>query len=629
MRSATFLLGGLSVPARSSERASHARELQRQGFSGYDLIDKLDSWWGRGDIPSYHAPKRLLDSIGDQDGRVTVKDWRQAGLPEGHFEYFDKNQDGLLDSAECMSWFLQRQPARTMNLSEVADPPEGHLQRLGSWRAPLPSEHLVYQKPYPHPRDFWHRHMDGYLPALLKGAQHGQPAMNWTRETLSERFGWVDAKIEPKSEARGNDTAYRELEILVPQHRLNISEYLRIESGKNIYVVSIIPQVMAWEVAHPAVFLCGSRRKMADKRTKPPYKLRKHEYPHESRHEWMTHVFEANLWMASGFTRSQFHYDKEWNVNCLLSGRKRWFFLNPFWYDEDLQWARGDQFVREDPLSNRWTDWVYLDPDHVDLIVQHKLRNMDYYELIQEAGDCVFIPYAMLHQVQKLDDGLQVAVSWMFLPETIYDEKACRSAPLDEDLPLAAMDTLYMYTGKGIIPQGYKDPLYFVQHISRLMEQRREEFLTLRTFTEAVSQGDAILAHAKGRKRKVRRLFELLSSHAADPGRGLARSELAAVPLRLWCKPAAEGDEEGPLPCDRGQEYYFCDDEEFRRMEAAVQERLARRRPTPAPSPAATRPGSAPVAGDRRRHQRAWSRQDRAEAGPQAGPQAGLRAEEL
>lgn len=96
-----------------------------------------------------------------------------------------------------------------------------------------------------------------------------------------------------------------------------------------MYVVSIIPQEMAWEVAHPAVLLCGSRRHQLNKRTKPPYKTKRHEYPHEAGFHWMTHIFEANLWIATGYTRSQFHYDKEWNVNCLLSGTKRWIFLDP------------------------------------------------------------------------------------------------------------------------------------------------------------------------------------------------------------------------------------------------------------------------------------------------------------
>ena len=110
---------------------------------------------------------------------------------------------------------------------------------------------------------------------------------------------------------------------------LNLIEFFLREEGKNMYVVSIIPQQMAWEVAHPAVLLCGSRKNQLDRDTKPPYKKKKHEYPHEAGFDWMTHVFEANLWIATGYTRSQFHYDKEWNVNCLLSGTKRWIFLDP------------------------------------------------------------------------------------------------------------------------------------------------------------------------------------------------------------------------------------------------------------------------------------------------------------
>ena len=35
--------------------------------------------------------------------------------------------------------------------------------------------------------------------------------------------------------------------------------------------------------------------------------------------------------------------------------------------------------------------------------------------------------------------------------------------------------------------------------------------------------------------------------YAADPKKGLSRQELRQVPLRLWAKPAAEGDDEGPL----------------------------------------------------------------------------------
>merc|ERR1719203_2251755 len=172
--------------------------------------------------------------------------------------------------------------------------------------------------------------------------------------------------------------------------------------------------------------------------------------------------------------------------------------MNSFDVDKDVQWARGQKFRSGDPLNNAWTDWVYLEAETVDLIVQNKIRNVDYYELIQEPGDCIFIPYAMLHQVTSVDKGLQIASSWMFLPETVYDEKACSEAPLEEDLPLAAMDTLYVYTGSGIIPQGYNDPINLVRQLEQEMQQRGQEYLTLDLFRKAVTQDAALLRKKPG-----------------------------------------------------------------------------------------------------------------------------------
>ena len=191
-----FKLAGVALAFSGFE--AKLQLAKKKGLSGYDLIDALDVWFGIAS-PDYSGPHNQLDFLGNRDGRVTVEDWKAAGLPVDHFHYFDRNANGIMDIHEAHSWHQQRQPAKTMNLSEVHSPPKGHMQRLGSWKPPLSSEGLEYHKPYPHPRDFWRKHMDGYLPANLKGAQHGWPAMNWTKEVLREKFGWVDAKLEPKA----------------------------------------------------------------------------------------------------------------------------------------------------------------------------------------------------------------------------------------------------------------------------------------------------------------------------------------------------------------------------------------------------------------------------------------------
>ena len=62
-----------------------------------------------------------------------------------------------------------------------------------------------------------------------------------------------------------------------------------------------------------------------------------------------------------------------------------------------------------------------------------------------------------------------------------------------EDLPLAAMDTLYAYNGSGMIPQGYGDPYQFAKKLSHATQQSGSNHVTLKTFAATVSQGASIL----------------------------------------------------------------------------------------------------------------------------------------
>ena len=76
---------------------------------------------------------------------------------------------------------------------------------------------------------------------------------------LTNRFGWVDAELEPKQSGRSSDTAYRVLDALLPDHRFNISEYFGLEGERNMYVILVFPQVMTQEVAHPSALPHGWR----------------------------------------------------------------------------------------------------------------------------------------------------------------------------------------------------------------------------------------------------------------------------------------------------------------------------------------------------------------------------------
>ena len=118
-----FLLAGKSLASYGSPFQVRLQQARKKGLTGYDLIDALDIWWGN-QSPDYNGPHAQLDVLGNRDGRVTVEDWAAAGLPVDHFHYFDRNSDHVLDVHEAHSWHQQRKPAKTMNLSEVNDPPK-------------------------------------------------------------------------------------------------------------------------------------------------------------------------------------------------------------------------------------------------------------------------------------------------------------------------------------------------------------------------------------------------------------------------------------------------------------------------------------------------------------------------
>ena len=56
-----------------------------------------------------------------------------------------------------------------------------------------------------------------------------------------------------------------------------------------------------------------------------------------------------------------------------------------------------------------------VDTQQVDLRMFPGLARAKFTTLTQRAGDCIFVPYSMLHAVEKVDDGLGVAVSYLLL----------------------------------------------------------------------------------------------------------------------------------------------------------------------------------------------------------------------
>jgi len=484
-------------------------------------------------------------------------------VPEWHSRYYDKDGDAALDYSEFIPFARERFAVYLLTEEDLysGEDPEGHLQPLGMHRQ-SDGEIDIIREPI-HPRDFWRKYVEQHRPCLFKGVDiNSTGAKLWSPEYITKTFGHIDLKIEPKKEARGDSLVLNAM-----PKRLSIDEFMKRRKADNIYAVSILPQEMAWDVNVPSSLLCGGRRHSVDKRSK---QKTDHTYPHPSGHSWLTHMLEANLWLADGRTRSQVHYDKENNVNCLYRGRKRWILIDTREHYNDMQWVRGGRYIKGDDLLNMGTDWVPIDPDSVDMRVHKDFAKVRYQEVIQEPGDCIFLPYSMLHWVNKTNPDFQVAASYMWLPTEIYDEESCKDAPLHKVVPLAAFDILWYYSGRGVIPQGYLDPgAEMIPDLQRLTKDMGQQYFTLRVLQQWLNMGSSPL---KDNLEDQKRFHQRLSSFAKNPERGLHISELGmpTVPVEEWLKLAAEGDPEGMLPCDIGHAYEPRPQSELKKMDEVL-----------------------------------------------------------
>jgi len=535
-----------STKTSSKAWAGLRRFDQARGDGGHDSL-----WYsmGGGEPRSNQGiPARQFDSL---------------DVPRWHFDYYDRDGNGEMSYKEMITFARERFLVYQLTKADLFDGPDpaGHLQPLGSHR-PASEPLDILDKPV-HPKEFWTKYIKGHRPCLFRGVDKDSIGYEkWTPEYIEKNFGSVDLKIEPKKESRGDSSVLNYL-----PKRLSIKEFMKRRIKDNIYAVTIIPQVMAWDVNVPSSMLCGSRTSTFDKWAQ---KSVPHPFPHPDGKNWLTHIYEANLWLADGRTRSQLHYDKESNMNCLYKGEKKWILIDTRKHYDNMAWVRGGRYRSSDDLQNSGTDWVPIDPDAVDMRVHKKFSQVTYYEVTQKAGDCIFLPYSMVHWVNKTSPGFQVAVSYMWLPNEEFDAEACEKAPVHANVPLAAFDILWYFSGRGVIPQGYPDPDYeMLRDIKRIMMENRQTHFTLEVLQTWLNHGDSPLRHDLAEQKTF---FKRLSSFAKDAKKGLHISEMRwpQVPLDEWLKLATEGDPEGMLPCDIGYKYDPRPPGEWAKMRATL-----------------------------------------------------------
>lgn len=171
-----------------------------------------------------------------------------------------------------------------------------------------------------------------------------------------------------------------------------------------MYAVTSVPPEMAKDVELPELMKCGYA---------------------------MNYLDVNNMWVSSGGTKSVIHNDDQDNINCVFSGKKRFFFVDArnktYIENEKLGWTIADEEMQKNPNYKGYGAFGGgMDVDRMDLEKYPKWSQVPWYDAQLEAGDCLYIPTSWYHHV--LSHGRNIAVNiwwWRRDPHNMKDIDKC------------------------------------------------------------------------------------------------------------------------------------------------------------------------------------------------------------
>ena len=233
----------------------------------------------------------------------------------------------------------------------------GHLEPLGNHR-PGPEDTIdEYNGSLSLSAEtFYKEYVLKRRPVIIRNAAVDMPAFSkWTDEYLNSTFGHLELRLEEKVEGASNDR--------LPAGKFGIgrdtlqnflSGYL--EADANGYIVGELPEPMFEDVDVLPCMACSSI---------------------------YNKIQEVNFWMTSRGAASAIHRDAFDAINCLLSGKKEWYFMESHYNDEVYVIHRAKYELGGLSL---------VQPDSVDLERYPKFAEVKYAFLTANAGDCLYIP---------------------------------------------------------------------------------------------------------------------------------------------------------------------------------------------------------------------------------------------
>jgi len=174
------------------------------------------------------------------------------------------------------------------------------------------------------------------------------------------------------------------------------------------------------------------------------------------------------MWFSSGGTKSVLHNDDVDNINCLFSGTKELLFIDYKKYKNKV------------PIDFPVGGYSGVDVDRVDFVKYPSLKDVEYYNVTMEPGDCLFIPYKWYHQVRSYDRNIAVNVWWKHRADFIPQD--CDMEP-NQTLDKFNFSSLQEETSN----QGPPD---LIVHLGTLVAGGN---LTFKEFEELIKQDPAVV----------------------------------------------------------------------------------------------------------------------------------------
>ncbi|XP_038055200.1 lysine-specific demethylase 8-like [Patiria miniata] len=312
----------------------------------------------------------------------------------------------------------------------------GHLKPLASEATRLPVSVI---QDFPSPYEFFRSYVYPSVPVIIKqGARRSPAFQKWTDEYL---------KNLPESQQLIRVEMRKVEERQLPRMNMPFAEFLDRYQTTDEYLVARVPDFLKKDVLIPPSLHCTNVT---------------------------ANLLETMLWVSSGGTKSHVHIDYVDIINCLFRGQKDFLLVNYTRYREQIVFDHPEGFYSS------------VDVERVDLNKFPGMRNLEFHEAKMQAGDCIYLPFKWIHQVNSFGSNVAVNIWWNHQAYVVPSPESCGKP--DPGLSLADVSFPYHDQTNGDIQMDIHPELDFVRDPSAtltiFMDEKETDSLTEGQFLE-------------------------------------------------------------------------------------------------------------------------------------------------